>query len=78
MVAYPDEPLLKRVFIEVTRCARDGSWVDVACHTWAVRWTKRIPTSALDATTQPLDWTAATLDEQLAHYERVHTFDIPL
>lgn len=31
------------LFIEVTRVARDGSWCDIRCCTWAVMWTKRMP-----------------------------------
>lgn len=31
------------LFIEVTRVARDGSWCDIRCYTWAMTWTKRMP-----------------------------------
>lgn len=35
----PDHP----VYIEVTRVARDGTWADIRCHTFADSWSKRQP-----------------------------------
>lgn len=43
LIAYPEERLAHRVVIEVTRVARDGSWADIVCSTWAVQWRKRQP-----------------------------------
>lgn len=77
LVAYGDEPLLSWVFIQVRRCAKDGSWVDIACCTWAVYWTKRIPTRVLAKIAKPYDWTAADIAAQAARYDEVHTFDLP-
>jgi len=31
------------LFVEVRRVARDGSWCDIRCCTWAVMWSKRMP-----------------------------------
>jgi hypothetical protein len=42
-IAYADRRPAERVFIYVTRVARDGSWADIQCHTWAVMWAKRQP-----------------------------------
>ena len=64
LIAYPDFPLYQQIFIEVTRVARDGSWVDIACHTWAVRWTKRIPAESLGKTANRFHWDAAIFAEQ--------------
>lgn len=69
LIAYPDSPLHQRIFIEVTRVARDGSWVDIACHTWAVRWTKRMPAETLGETARRFHWSPAAFAEQ----EEAHT-----
>lgn len=42
-IAYADRRPAERVFIRVTRVARDGSWADIVCMTWAVLWRKRQP-----------------------------------
>ena len=64
-VAYPNHRLAERLFIEVTRVARDGTWADISCQTWAVRWTKRqqlhngiLPSSEL------YEWTALDFAKQ--------------
>lgn len=31
------------LFVKVTRVARDGTWCDIRCFTWAVTWAKRMP-----------------------------------
>lgn len=40
-VAYPDNRPCERLYITVTRVARDGTWADIHVQTWAVAWTKR-------------------------------------
>lgn len=40
-VAYADHRPASRVFITVTRVAKDKIWADIRCLTWAVEWTKR-------------------------------------
>lgn len=42
-VGYPDERPARRLYIEVTRVAKDGTWADIRVQTWAVMWTKRQP-----------------------------------
>lgn len=42
-IAYPDERPAHRVYIRVTRVAKDGSWADIVCMTWAASWRKRQP-----------------------------------
>jgi len=53
----------ERVFVEVTRVAKDGSWTDIRCFTWACSWAKRMrswpPLWAVEAT-----WSALDLQEQ--------------
>jgi hypothetical protein len=65
-VAYPDCPPRQRLFGEVTRVAKDGSWADIKVCTWAVTWTKRqvlpLPESEMrewgpeDISEQGSDW----------------------
>lgn len=40
-VAYPDRRPADRLYIEITRAARDGSWADIFICNWAVSWSKR-------------------------------------
>lgn len=67
-------PLRDRVFIEVTRVARDGSWADLRCCTWAVMWTKRQPLPLPEGTCG-FYWTQRHLDlqEQDWNRERLRT-----
>ena len=69
-VAYPDERQARRVFIEVTRVAKDGSWADIRCYTWAAMWTKRQP--LVDGTLRYAvlrDWNQSDLSVQMADWE---------
>jgi hypothetical protein len=66
LVAYAAERPKSRVFIEVTRVARDGAWADIRCYTWAVMWTKRQPLP-LDFVV-PRDWGMADMEEQEADH----------
>ncbi len=61
---HDDEPE-KPVYIEVTRVARDGSWADIRCCTWAVAWTKRQPLP-LPEGCRPRRWTRGDLDRDFA------------
>jgi hypothetical protein len=69
-VAYPECSPRQRVFIRVTRVARDGSWADIACRTWAVEWRKRQPLTGgeLPGNTVPHTLTQSDLDEQEADH----------
>lgn len=40
-VAWPERRPAHRVFIEVKRVGKDGTWADIFCCTWATGWTKR-------------------------------------
>jgi hypothetical protein len=31
------------VYVEVTRVAKNGTWADIRCYTWASSWAKRQP-----------------------------------
>lgn len=42
-VAGPSLRLCERVFIEIQRVAKDGTWVDIVACTWAIMWRKRVP-----------------------------------
>jgi hypothetical protein len=61
----PAEP----VFIQITRVARDGSWADLVCYTWAASWRKRQPLP-LPARTERRAWGQDDLDAAAAAYER--------
>ena len=41
-VAYSGNRPAERLFVSVTRVARDGTWVDLFIRTWAVGWAKRV------------------------------------
>ena len=41
LVAYPDAPARKRLYVEVIRMARDGTWADIRVCNCYVMWTKR-------------------------------------
>lgn len=69
LVAYRDHRPAERLFITVTRAAKDGSWVDIACHTWAVRWTKRMAPDKLRAVAELCAWSEASFEEQMADHE---------
>jgi hypothetical protein len=65
LVAFKDDRPCRRLYIEVTRVARDGTWADIRVSTWAVMWTKR---QKLDARALPphadlCDW---SLDDLIA------------
>jgi hypothetical protein len=64
-VAYPNHRLSQRVFIEVTRVAKDRAWADIQCQTWATMWTKRQPLrdGNLPAA-EPYHWTALDFAKQ--------------
>lgn len=71
-VAYADHRPAERLYGEVTRVAKDGSWADIKVCTWAVMWTKRQPLhegempigttwttwGAIDLRDQERDWVA--------------------
>jgi hypothetical protein len=71
LVAYPDAPLRQRLFIEVTRVARDGSWADISVQTWAVMWKKRQPLDerGMPPTTEFYDWTDRDLFDQMTAWD---------
>jgi hypothetical protein len=63
-VGNPDNRPVERVFIEVTRVAKDESWVDIRCYTWACSWAKRMrcwpPIQTIERA-----WSSEDLAEQL-------------
>lgn len=61
----PGEP----VFIEITRVARDGSWADLVCYTWAASWRKRQPLP-LPGGTDRRAWDQLDLDAAERAYTR--------
>ena len=70
LVAYHDWRPSARVFVEVVRVAKDGSWADCRMFTWACSWSKRMPlfdgqfSDQADLTLR--DWGPADLAEQEA------------
>jgi hypothetical protein len=65
-VAFPNERPCRRLYIEVTRVARDRTWADIRVQTWAVMWTKRQKLSARGRPpmSEPYEWTTADLNAQ--------------
>lgn len=51
-VGHPERRPAKRTYIQVRRSAKDGSWVDVRCFTWAVYYSCRVPNPIPDAIEQ--------------------------
>ena len=65
-VVYTDRPPRDRVYGVVTRVARDGTWADIRCCTWAVMWSKRMPLKdgEMPLGTSWQTWSQADLDAQ--------------
>lgn len=72
-VAYGNRPHRQRLYIFITRVAKDGSWADIAVHNCMVMWTKRQPLFdgefSPTAETVRRYWSAHDLDEQFAHWD---------
>lgn len=62
-VVYGERRPAERVFGEVTRVAKDGTWADFRWYTWAVMWTKRQPVP-LPESARERAWSQTDLDEQ--------------
>lgn len=71
-VAFPAVMPADRLFVTVTRVAKDGAWADIRVQNWACMWTKRQPLKAggLPAPIERRDWTDRDLFEQMADWER--------
>ena len=72
LAAYRDCPPRQRLYLEVTRVAKDGSWADIRVCNCYVMWTKR---QKLDARGLPPDsemyyWDASDLDRQDYEWDR--------
>ena len=65
LVAYADRRPAERIYLIVTRKAKNGEWVDVTCHTWATMWTKRMPIEAVEQTSVVQAWSMDDLDAQM-------------
>lgn len=57
-----EDRLANRLFITVNGVAKDGSWADIFCQTWAVGWTKRQPLPLESA--EPYAFTLYDLEQQ--------------
>lgn len=70
--AYPKAPPTQRIFVEVLRVARDGSWADILCCTWASAWRKRQPLrrGLLPFPAEPFNWDRSDLSMQEMDWER--------
>jgi hypothetical protein len=77
-IAYPfhpdgnDSPARQRLFVEVTRMARDGTWADIRVCNCFVMWTKRqqLTDGELPSCVRQ-DWDASDIDDQLARWDEV-------
>lgn len=60
------------LFIEVRRVARDASWADIACYTWAIMWRKRQPLrrGRLPFKAERFDWDSSDLAMQAMAWKR--------
>lgn len=65
-VAYADQRPARRLYIEVTRVAKDGTWADIKVCTWAVGWTKRqtLDHRGLPPASDLYEWDALDLAKQ--------------
>jgi hypothetical protein len=66
-VAYADRRPRDKLFVEVTRVARDGTWADIRVCNCFVMWTKRQPLPLPMVTPHP--WTMADIDHQHAEWD---------
>lgn len=69
--AYPNDRPARQVYISVTRVARDGTWADLVCCTWAALWHKRQPLRLghLPFPAEPFDWAMSDLSAQEMDWE---------
>jgi hypothetical protein len=67
LIAYPDAAPKSRLFVEVTRVAKDGTWADIKVCNCFVMWTKRqrlpLPECVAYA------WTMEDIDQQHAQWD---------
>lgn len=68
-IAYPSSRACQRLYITVTRVAKDGSWADINVRTRAVMWTKRMKlTNGAIPDSVRADWDAGDLiDQEVDH-----------
>lgn len=71
-VCDPQRPPADRLFIEVTRVARDQSWADIFVCNWAVGWRKRQPLKhgRLPFPAERFDWDRSDLAAQERNWDR--------
>jgi len=64
--AYQDEPIRRRLFIEITRVAKDGTWADIRVCNCFVMWTKRqkLDARGMPPASEPMAWDQTHLDQQ--------------
>lgn len=74
-IAYADEPHRRRLYIFVTRVAKDGRWADITVCNCFVKWAKRqkLVNGEFPATARTVrgSFDAHTLDDQAAHWDDV-------
>lgn len=75
-VVYATERPAKRLFGEVTRVAKDGSWADIRVCTWAVMWTKRQPLPFRFPYLRR-DWDQADIDENEQDWAARRAEEVP-
>lgn len=66
LIAYHDHPPCWRLYIEVTRVARDQTWADIRVCNCYVMWTKRqkLDERGLPPAAELMDWDQRDLDQQ--------------
>lgn len=64
-VAFPGRRPAERLFLQVTRVAKDRTWADITVQTWAVQWRKRQDLQdGIPPMSVPYNWTRYDLDLQ--------------
>jgi hypothetical protein len=71
LVAYADHPPRSRLYIEVTRVAKDRTWADIRVCNCYVMWTKRqrLDERRLPPASEPYRWDQRDLDRQLREWD---------
>lgn len=70
-VAYGDHPPRQRLYVEVTRVAKDRTWADIRVCNCYVMWTKRqhLDTRGLPPAAELRHWDQRDLDEQERNWD---------
>lgn len=68
-IVYPDRRPAERLYLTVSRVAKDGTWADLQVRAWAVLWTKRVPVKNLLEFSVESAWSQNEINEQYKDWQ---------